>query len=89
MKANALIGILREFKHASLFCALSCAHLAGVESLDRRYCGMGCVIVFHSVVKNIHPQFGALKLSMQRFITYLTWGSKAQIFSMSNILLAC
>jgi peptidoglycan/xylan/chitin deacetylase (PgdA/CDA1 family) len=58
-KANALRGALREFKRATLSGALSCAHLAGVDRLvGIRYGGMGSILMFHSVVKDIDQQLG-------------------------------
>ena len=58
-KANALSGTLQEFKRATLSGALSCAHLAGVDRLvAMRYVGIGSILMFHSVVKDIDQQLG-------------------------------
>ena len=58
-KANDLRGTLREFKRAIFSGALSCAHLAGVDRLvAMRYGGIGSILMFHSVVKDIDQQLG-------------------------------
>jgi peptidoglycan/xylan/chitin deacetylase (PgdA/CDA1 family) len=58
-KANDLRGTLREFKRAIFSGALSCAHLAGVDRLvAMRYGGMGSILLFHSIVKDIDQQLG-------------------------------
>jgi peptidoglycan/xylan/chitin deacetylase (PgdA/CDA1 family) len=58
-KSNALSGTFREFKRSALSGALSYAHLSGVDRLvSRRYAGMGSILMFHSVVKDISRQLG-------------------------------
>jgi len=58
-KANALNGTLREFKRSTFSGALSFAHLTGVDRLvAKRYGGMGSILMFHSIVKDIDKQLG-------------------------------
>ena len=58
-KPNALSGALRKFKRATLSGALSCAHLTGIDRLvAMRYGGMGSILMFHCVAKDIDQQLG-------------------------------
>lgn len=58
-KSKALSGTLREFKRSALSGTLSYAHQSGVDRLvSRRYAGMGSILMFHSVVKDISGQLG-------------------------------
>ena len=56
---NTLYGALREFKRAALSGVLACSHRSGAARLvGTRYGGQGCILMFHSVVRDISRQLG-------------------------------
>lgn len=56
---NILSGSIRKLKRDALAYALACAHWSRLDRLvAMRYGGQGSILMFHSVVRNIHRQLG-------------------------------